>query len=210
MKQTLSILAAALAGLFLIVISSSSDPILGPIPDQAPAATTTAAPTTTEQLARVLASTTTVSTTSTVAPTTTVATTTTTAAPATTTTTTSAPTTTAAPVTTTTAPAAQLTGLEQQDQIWIDAYLAGGGANLQTFLNVILPCESGGHPNPHGAISPTNDFGRGQVNRAVWHDTVEARYGIPFEQAMIQPELNGDMVAHIERVQGLAAWTCFR
>lgn len=199
---------AIIAAMILIAIASfNSDPLLGPgfngpIPTTtetnttaAPETTTTSTSTTTE------APTTTTSTTA--APTTTASTT----APPTTTTAAPDPTTTAA-LTTTAAPAAG--SLAEQDQIWIDAYLAGGGRNLETFLNVILPCESGGDPNPHGAVSPTNDFGRGQVNRAVWRSTVEDRYGLPFEQAMTTPALNGDMSAYIEQVQGLTAWTCFR
>ena len=210
MKNQIALLAAFMAAV-AIILSLASDPDTKPITrelvttDSEPIATTSTTTTTTTEPPAITTSSTAVLTTTTSA--TPPATTTTTTAAATTT---SPPTTTPATTTTTTTAPAQPTTLQQQDQIWIDAYLAAGGSNLDTFLNVILVCESGGHPDPHAAISPTNDFGRGQINRAVWHDIVEGRYGIPFEQAMIRPDLNGDMSAYIEQVQGLTAWTCFR
>lgn len=161
------------------------------------------------------------------APTTTTAaptTTTTTAAPTTTTTTTAAPpTTTAAP-----APTEQLTGTptEQAVQLsaqlgnpgneadaqaaWDRGYVLGGGGNLSSFHNTILPCESGGQADRDTVVGRTDDWGRAQINRPVWSSTFASMFGIAFETGVTQPVLNGFMAAHIEQVQGLSAWTCWR
>lgn len=100
--------------------------------------------------------------------------------------------------------------LKEEDELWAAGYLNAGGKNLTRFIDVILPCESGGSLDPHRAVGPTDDWGRGQVNRHWWKDTFEHLFGVEFETGILDPELNGQMVAHIEYVQGLNAWTCHR
>lgn len=115
--------------------------------------------------------------------------------------------------TTTTAPPPErpATGtLAELDARWFDAYQAGGGRNPLIFRDIILPCETGGERFPHSAIGPTDDWGRAQVNRPTWKPTFEARYDTDFETGITDPSLNGHFAAHIEQVQGLDAWTCYR
>ena len=144
---------------------------------------------------------------------TTVASTTTTAAPITTTT--AAPTTTA-PITTTTAAPAPATGFADQEQQWMQGYLDQGGRNLNAFQNIILPCESGGENNPHAAVGRTDDHGRAQINRPVWKNRFEQKFGVPFDTHIYDPYLNGAMAATVEHEHhgihggGLNAWTCWR
>lgn len=151
----------------------------------------------------------------------------------TTSTTTTSTTTTAAPTTTTTAPPApapdtELTGTPTQQAVqlstqlgnpsneadaqaaWDRGYVLGGGGNLSSFHNTILPCESGGQANRDTVVGRTDDWGRAQINRPVWSSTFANMFGIGFETGVTQPVLNGFMAAHIEQVQGLSAWTCWR
>lgn len=102
--------------------------------------------------------------------------------------------------------------LAEQDIEWIEGYIGNGGQHLSSFIDVILPCESkpAAFPDPHGVVGPTDDWGRAQVNRPVWRSTFESLTDEVFETGIIKPELNGFMAAHIETVQGLNAWTCWR
>jgi len=93
---------------------------------------------------------------------------------------------------------------------WRMGYSIGGGQNLPAFENVILPCESGGQPDPDTAVGPTDDWGRAQINRPTWKKRFESLTGAEFESFIIDPMLNGFMAAHVEQEQGLSAWTCWR
>ena len=125
-------------------------------------------------------------------------------------------TTTAAPITTTTAAPAPATGFAAQEQQWAQGYLDQGGSNLNAFQNVILPCESGGENNPHAAVGRTDDHGRAQINRPVWKNRFEQKFGVPFDTHIYDPYLNGAMAATVEHEHhgihgdGLNAWTCWR
>ena len=102
------------------------------------------------------------------------------------------------------------TDLASLDIDWIRAYVENGGDHLTEMLDVILPCESGGAAgSPHDAISPSRDYGRAQINRAVWRSEFEELTGEPFETGVLDPELNGMFAAHVENVQGLGAWECW-
>ena len=93
---------------------------------------------------------------------------------------------------------------------WDAGYLLGGGANLSAFHNTIIPCESGGQPNRDSVVGFTDDWGRAQINRPVWSSTFRDLTGVAFEEGVVLPTLNGFIAAHIEQVQGLSAWTCWR
>lgn len=93
---------------------------------------------------------------------------------------------------------------------WDAGYNLGGGRNLSAFHSTILPCESGSQANRDTVVGATDDWGRAQINRPVWSSTFRSLTGIVFEEGVVQPVLNGYMAAHIEQVQGLSAWTCWR
>ena len=93
---------------------------------------------------------------------------------------------------------------------WDQGYILGGGGNLSSFHNTILPCESGGQADRDTVVGFTDDWGRAQINRPVWSSTFASMFGVAFETGVTQPVLNGFMAAHIEQVQGLSAWTCWR
>lgn len=93
---------------------------------------------------------------------------------------------------------------------WRIGYLLGGGQNLRSFESIILPCESGGEPDPDAAVGPTDDWGRAQINRPTWSVRFTELTGAPFEENIGTPILNGFMAAHVESEQGLSAWTCWR
>ena len=98
----------------------------------------------------------------------------------------------------------------QAQAAWDEGYAIGGGQNLSSFHNTILPCESGSQVNRDSVVGATDDWGRAQINRPVWRTTFADLTGIVFEEGVIQPVLNGYMAAYIEDVQGLTAWTCWR
>lgn len=102
--------------------------------------------------------------------------------------------------------------LEGTDSIsqWRIGYSIGGGQNLASFENVILPCESGSQPDPDTAVGRTDDWGRAQINRPTWKNRFEELTGANFEENIVDPILNGFMAAHVEQEQGLTAWTCWR
>ena len=95
---------------------------------------------------------------------------------------------------------------------WKAGYAIGGGRNLAAFENIILPCESGGEPNPDAAVGPTDDWGRAQINRPTWGARFEELTGASFEEHITDPALNGYMAAVVEQEhgRGLNAWTCWR
>lgn len=95
---------------------------------------------------------------------------------------------------------------------WAVGYRLGGGTNLRSFENVILPCESGGEPDPDVAIGPTDDWGRAQINRPTWSTRFEEVMGVDFETHILDPVFNGYMAAIVEQEhpRGLNAWTCWR
>ena len=93
---------------------------------------------------------------------------------------------------------------------WDAGYALGGGSNLSAFHSTILPCESGSQVNRDTVVGRTDDWGRAQINRPVWRTTFESLTGRSFEENVVHPTLNGYMAAHIEQVQGLSAWTCWR
>jgi len=93
---------------------------------------------------------------------------------------------------------------------WRAGYELGGGQNYTAFVNTILPCESGGQPNPDIAVGRTDDWGRSQINRPTWKKRFESLTGVEFEEHIVNPVLNGYMAAHVELEQGLNAWTCWR
>ncbi len=93
---------------------------------------------------------------------------------------------------------------------WDAGYALGGGSNLSAFHSTILPCESGSQANRDTVVGRTDDWGRAQINRPVWRTTFESLTGRSFEENIVHPALNGYMAAHIEQVQGLSAWTCWR
>jgi hypothetical protein len=93
---------------------------------------------------------------------------------------------------------------------WRAGFTLGGGKNLAAFEQTILPCESGGEPDPDMAVGPTDDWGRSQINRPTWKVRFESLTGSNFEENITNPILNGYMAAHVERQQGLNAWTCWR
>lgn len=93
---------------------------------------------------------------------------------------------------------------------WDAGYALGGGSNLSAFHSTILPCESGSQANRDTVVGRTDDWGRAQINRPVWSSTFRSLTGVVFEEGVVQPALNGFMAAHIEQVQGLSAWTCWR
>lgn len=93
---------------------------------------------------------------------------------------------------------------------WRIGYSIGGGQNLRAFETVILPCESGGEPDPDAAVGPTDDWGRAQINRPTWAARFRELTGAAFEDHIDAPILNGFMAAHVETEQGLSAWTCWR
>ena len=93
---------------------------------------------------------------------------------------------------------------------WDAGYQLGGGGNLSSFHSTILPCESGSQANRDTVVGRTDDWGRAQINRPVWRTTFQQLTGLNFEENIVHPTLNGFMAAHIERVQGLSAWTCWR
>ena len=93
---------------------------------------------------------------------------------------------------------------------WRIGYSLGGGQNLTAFESVILPCESGGEPDPDAAVSPSDDWGRAQINRPTWAVRFRELTGAAFEDHIDTPILNGFMAAHVETEQGLSAWTCWR
>jgi len=105
-------------------------------------------------------------------------------------------------------PAAQ----EDAMEAWRIGYAIGGGRSLAAFENVILPCESGGEPDPDAAIGPTDDWGRAQINRPTWSGRFEELTGMQFEDWIRDPVLNGYMAARVEAEHrsGLSAWTCWR
>lgn len=100
------------------------------------------------------------------------------------------------------------TGFDQ----WTLGYELGGGVNHSAFEHIILPCESGGEPDPDGAIGPTDDWGRAQINRPTWAARFEELTGLGFEAHILDPVLNGYMAAVVEQehASGLNAWTCWR
>lgn len=94
---------------------------------------------------------------------------------------------------------------------WIEGYSAAGGAHLDVFLERILPCESGGTLDPDRAVNRrSGDHGRAQVNAYYWADEFTDLFGVPFHDHIYDPWYNGAMAAHIEQVQGLRAWVCYR
>lgn len=93
---------------------------------------------------------------------------------------------------------------------WRIGYVLGGGQNLRSFESIILPCESGGEPDPDEAVSSTDDWGRAQINRPTWSKRFTELTGARFEDQINHPILNGFMAAHVESEQGLNAWTCWR
>jgi len=93
---------------------------------------------------------------------------------------------------------------------WRIGYSLGGGQNVSAFESVILPCESGGEPDPDAAVGPTDDWGRAQINRPTWAVRFRELTGATFEDHIDKPILNGFMAAHVESEQGLSAWTCWR
>ncbi|MFT7474566.1 MAG: hypothetical protein ACI81L_001491 [Verrucomicrobiales bacterium] len=93
---------------------------------------------------------------------------------------------------------------------WRAGFTLGGGKNLAAFEQTILPCESGGEPDPDMAVGATDDWGRSQINRPTWKVRFESLTGSNFEEHITNPILNGYMAAHVERQQGLNAWTCWR
>jgi hypothetical protein len=93
---------------------------------------------------------------------------------------------------------------------WRAGFRLGGGKNLAAFEQTILPCESGGELDPDMAVGPTDDWGRSQINRPTWKVRFESLTGVNFEENITNPILNGYMAAHVERQQGLNAWTCWR
>lgn len=100
-----------------------------------------------------------------------------------------------------------------QDQAmaeWRMGYSLAGGQNLRAFESIILPCESGGEPDPDAAVGPTDDWGRAQINRPTWSARFTELTGASFEENIDNPILNGFMAAHVESEQGLTAWTCWR
>lgn len=102
--------------------------------------------------------------------------------------------------------------LADLDRLWFAGYLGNGGQHPEEFRTIILPCESNpaAFASPHTIVGATDDWGRGQINRPVWRTTFEAMFSIDFETGIVDPALNGAMAAHIEQVQGLTAWTCWR
>lgn len=95
---------------------------------------------------------------------------------------------------------------------WVVGYRLAGGTNVAAFENVILPCESGGEPDPDVAIGPTDDWGRAQINRPTWKGRFEQIMGVEFETFILNPTINGFMAAIVEQEhpRGLNAWTCWR
>ena len=93
---------------------------------------------------------------------------------------------------------------------WRVGYRIGGGQNLAAFESTILPCESGGEPDPFAAIGRTDDWGRAQINRPTWRVRFAELTGLAFEEWILDPTLNGYMAAVVEQEQGLRAWTCWR
>lgn len=107
--------------------------------------------------------------------------------------------------------------LAEQDALWAAGYVGAGGQHLDRFQTVILPCESGGAPGEeHTVVGPTDDWGRAQINRPVWSDRFEEKFGVDFETHITNPVLNGAMAAVVEQEHhgrtgsGLQAWTCHR
>lgn len=102
----------------------------------------------------------------------------------------------------------------EQDRLWTAGYLGAGGKHLAEFQNVILPCESGGFPGQEhtivGDVTIGGSHGRAQIYAPVWKAEFERLFGVDFETHITNPVLNGAMAAHIEQVQGLNAWTCWR
>lgn len=98
-----------------------------------------------------------------------------------------------------------------EDELWSAGYLAEGGQHLDVFLNRILPCESGGEPEPHRAIGhvDSRDRGRAQINGHYWADRIEELFDVDFYEAAFDPWWNGRMAAVVEREQGLRAWYCY-
>ncbi|MGI9605901.1 MAG: hypothetical protein ACR2P0_07150, partial [Acidimicrobiales bacterium] len=76
----------------------------------------------------------------------------------------------------------------------------------------ILPCESGGEPDPDAAVGPTDDWGRAQINRPTWARRFAELTGRDFVEWVREPFLNGYMSAVVEdeHSSGLNAWTCWR
>ena len=99
---------------------------------------------------------------------------------------------------------------ERAMDAWRVGYRLGGGQNLAAFESTILPCESGGEPDPFAAIGRTDDWGRAQINRPTWRVRFAELTGLAFEEWILDPTLNGYMAGVVEREQGLNAWTCWR
>lgn len=99
---------------------------------------------------------------------------------------------------------------ERAMDAWRVGYRIGGGQNLAAFESTILPCESGGEPDPFAAIGRTDDWGRAQINRPTWRVRFAELTGLAFEEWILDPTLNGYMAAVVEQEQGLRAWTCWR
>lgn len=107
---------------------------------------------------------------------------------------------------------AAITRVDSGFDQWTLGYDLGGGGNVGAFEHIILPCESGGEPDPDAAIGPTDDWGRAQINRPTWSDRFEELTGLTFEAHILDPVLNGYMAAVVEQEhsRGLNAWTCWR
>lgn len=94
-------------------------------------------------------------------------------------------------------------------ELWETAYVNAGGKHLDVFDRTILPCESEFLKHPDAAIGYTHDYGRAQINRAVWKSDFEATHGVPWEWVH-DPHYNARQAARIERLQGLTAWVCYQ
>jgi len=101
---------------------------------------------------------------------------------------------------------------ERKMEQWRIGYALGGGKHLAEFERTILPCESGGVPDPFEAVGRTDDWGRAQINRPTWSKRFTELTGRNFEEWILDPMLNGYMAGVVENEHptGLSTWTCWR
>lgn len=83
------------------------------------------------------------------------------------------------------------------------ALTEGWSADEWPILSRVLYRES--RCQPH-LISPTKDYGLVQANRKAHRETVEQMFGIPFEEAMLNPVLNLRFGAWLQNVSGWSPW----
>lgn len=101
--------------------------------------------------------------------------------------------------------------LAQQDRIWWTIFATLAPTADPNIGRAVLQCESGGVANPHTVVSPTNDVGRAQINKAAHAGKVAARWpSLSFEAAMGDPARNAVMAAVVYNDAGSwAPWACY-